>query len=319
MGRLIAAAALIFCLSPQLPLAAEVQYYPVPGGAGPHDVWPAPDGTVWYTAQLQGALGRLDPKTGQIEQIPLGENSAPHGVTVGPDGAAWVTDSGQNAIVRVDPATKAVKRYKLPDGKGYANLNTGVFDHAGVLWFTGQSGIYGRLDPKSGKLEIWDAPKGRGPYGITVTADGSVYYASLAGNHIARIDANTGTATVIEPPTKRQGARRAWADSKGRVWVSEWNSGQVSLYDPKTAQWRSWRAPGKSPSIYAVYVDDRGKVWLTDFDANRILSFDPDTEQFQAFPSDQSGANVRQLAGRPGEVWGAESGNDRLVVVRYAP
>jgi virginiamycin B lyase len=28
-----------------------------------------------------------------------------------------------------------------------------------------------------------------------------------------------------------------------------------------------------------------------------------------------SPANVRQLLGRPGEVWGAESGVDRLVVV----
>ena len=27
-------------------------------------------------------------------------------------------------------------------------------------------------------------------------------------------------------------------------------------------------------------------------------------------------ANVRQLLGRPGEVWGAESGVDKLVVVR---
>ncbi len=44
--------------------AETVQYFPVPEGAGPHDVAPAPDGTVWYTAQGQGALGRLDPKSG---------------------------------------------------------------------------------------------------------------------------------------------------------------------------------------------------------------------------------------------------------------
>ena len=32
----------------------------------------------------------------------------------------------------------------------------------------------------------------------------------------------------------------------------------------------------------------------------------------------QDQANVRQMAGRQGEAWGAESGTDRLVVVRYA-
>ena len=61
---------------------------PVPEGAHPHAVAPAPDGTVWYTAQNQGALGILDPRTGAVRQVPLGEGSAPHGVIAGPDGAA---------------------------------------------------------------------------------------------------------------------------------------------------------------------------------------------------------------------------------------
>ena len=91
--------------------AAEptTQVFPVPEGAGPHDVAPAPDGTVWYTAQGQGALGILDPKTGATRQVPLGDSSAPHGVIAGPDGAAWITDGGLNAIVRYDPADGTVK------------------------------------------------------------------------------------------------------------------------------------------------------------------------------------------------------------------
>jgi virginiamycin B lyase len=46
------------------------------------------------------------------------------------------------------------------------------------------------------------------------------------------------------------------------------------------------------------------------------VRFDPKSESFASFPSDRKGANVRQLAGRPGEVWGGESGTARLVVVR---
>jgi virginiamycin B lyase len=169
--------------------AETVQYFPVPEGAGPHDVAPAPDGTVWYTAQGQGALGRLDPKSGEIKQIPLGDGSAPHGVIVGPDGAAWVTDGGLNAIVRVDPGSLEVKTYPLPDADDYANLNTAAFGKDGILWFTGQNGLYGSLDPATGKMAVHEDPEGRGPYGITATPDGTLYYASLAGSHIARIDA----------------------------------------------------------------------------------------------------------------------------------
>ena len=70
------------------PAAPTIQEYDVPPGSHPHDVAPAPDGTVWYTAQTAGALGRLDPKTGKTHHIALGSGSAPHGVIVGPDGAA---------------------------------------------------------------------------------------------------------------------------------------------------------------------------------------------------------------------------------------
>jgi virginiamycin B lyase len=300
--------------------ALEIKEYPVPKGAHPHDVAPAADGGVWYTAQHQAALGHLDPagnnRGGKTRHIPLGKDSAPHGVIVGPDGAPWVTDSGLNAIVRVDPKTDKVTVFPLPKGTPNVNLNTATFDNAGILWFTGQAGYYGRLDPKTGKTEVHEAPRGRGPYGICTAPDGSVYYASLAGSHIARIDTHTGKATVIEPPTPGQGARRVWADSKNRIWVSEWLSGQVSMYDPKTNKWREWKAPGDSPQVYAVYVDNKDIVWLSDFGANAMLRFDPKTEQFTVLKSSSRNASVRQILGRPGEVWWPESGADRLAVIR---
>ena len=183
------------------------------------------------------------------------------------------------------------------------------------FWFTGQNGIYGRYDPASGDMRVWEAPRGRGPYGITTTPRGDVYYASLAGNHIARIDLDSGEATPIDPPTEGQGARRVWSDSEGHIWVSEYHAGQVSVYDPATGEWKAWKLPGERPRAYAVYVDDHDDVWLTDFGGNAIVRFDPDTETFTTFPSDRGQANVRQLLGREGEVWGAESGTDRLVVI----
>ena len=60
-----------------------------------------------------------------------------------------------------------------------------------------------------GAGELKQAPRGDGPYGITTTPSGAVYYASLAGSHIARIDTRTGRATVLRPPTAAQGARTA--------------------------------------------------------------------------------------------------------------
>ena len=313
----VALGALASAAHAALAKTAAPVYFEVADGSHPHDVAaaPTPGGPVYFTAQRTGKLGILDAKTGKVEEVPLGQGSAPHGVIVGPDGAPWITDSGQNAIVRVDPKTREVHRWPLPEDAANANLNTATFDQRGRIWFTGQNGFYGRLDPATDDMKVWKAPRGRGPYGITTTPSGEVYYASLAGNHIARIDVETGEATVIEPPTPAQGARRVWSDSRGRIWVSYWNTGQVGMYDPATRAWREWKLPGGKPHAYSVWVDDQDKVWLTEWSANAIVKFDPVTQKFESFPSNRENATVRQMLGRAGEAWGAESGVDRLVMV----
>lgn len=293
-----------------------IEEFPVPSGSHPHDVAPATDGTIWYTAQGSGELGQLDPSTGDTYHIHLGNGSAPHGVIVGPDGAPWITDGGLNAIVRVDPSTKETKIFSLPADNSYANLNTATFDQSGILWFTGQNGIYGRLDPTTGHIKTFSSPKGPGPYGISTTPDGDVYFASLAGSYIARIDLETGNVTVLEPPTPDQGARRVWSDSINRIWVSEWDSGKLGVYDPDTKTWKEWQLPGENPLPYAVYVDEHDKVWISDFASNSFLRFDPMLESFEEFKLPSKDAKVRQILGSPGEVWGAESGTDKLVRVQ---
>lgn len=298
------------------PSEISLQAFSLPAGSRPHDVAPADDGGVWYTAQGSGALGWLDPETGETRHTSLGVGSRPHGVIVGPDGAPWITDGGLNAIVRVDPASQIVDIFPLPQHRSNANLNTATFDDVGVLWFTGQNGVYGRFDPRTLQMDVFDAPRGRGPYGIATSANGDIYFASLAGSYVGRIDRESGEVTVLEPPTRDQGARRVWPDSQGRIWVSEWNAGQVAVYDPTTDHWQEWKLPGPAPRAYAVYVDENDIVWLSDFGANAVVRFDPNSEEFSVFELPDSPGNVRQILGRPGEVWLPESAADRLVVIR---
>jgi virginiamycin B lyase len=315
LGMVLATALVMSIAGGTVHAKMVMQTFPVLAGAGAHDVYPAPDGAVWFTAQSAGKLGRLDPRTGRSDLIALGPGAAPHGVIGGSDDAAWVTEGGQNAIARVDPATHAVKLFPLPKERRNANLNTAVFDRQGVLWFTGQNGIYGRLDPKTGAMAVFDAPRGTGPYGIASTPDGQVFFASLAGSYLGQIDLETGGAIVLEPPVPRQGARRVWSDSHGALWITGWESGDLFRYDSKSKNWARWRLPGNGQP-YAVYVDEADGVWVSDWGANAILRFDPKIEKFEAFPLPDHYANVRQLAGRKGEVWGAESGADKLFVLK---
>ncbi len=296
--------------------AASMQSWPLgtPRRTGIHDVAPAPDGGVWFTAQASGDLGWFDPKSGRTELIPLGSGSSPHGVIQGPDKAAWITDGGQGAIVRVGWPGREIRVFRLPADAPYANLNTATFDHDGDLWFTGQSGVVGRLAVKSGEVRLSEAP--RGPYGICTVPNGDVWWCSLAGSYIARIDRRSGESTIVQPPTARQGARRVWGDSRGHVWVSEWNSGNLSAYDPAKKTWRTHKLPGSTPRAYAVYVDERDKVWVSDFGANAVLQFDPAAERFERFGFPREAASVRQILGRPAEVGLPESGTEHISVIR---
>jgi virginiamycin B lyase len=301
------------------PLAFEPEMttYDVLAGSRPHDVAPAADSGVWYTAQNAGALGYLDPESGETRHIPLGAGSRPHGVIVGPDGDPWITDGGLNAIVRVDAETDEVEVFGLPSDRPDANLNTAAFAGDGRLWFTGQNGVYGRLDPATGEMAVFDAPRGRGPYGITATPDGDIYFASLAGSYVGHIDSATDEVTVLEPPTPGQGARRVWSDSAGRIWISEWDAGQLARYDPSSDTWEEWPLPGENPMAYAVYVDERDAVWVSDFGGDAIWRFDPQNEEFREFPKPGGDGDVRHMLGRDGELWAPESATDTLVVIRY--
>jgi hypothetical protein len=80
--------------------------------------------------------------------------------------------------------------------------------------------------------------------------------------------------------------------------------------------WTRWHLPGDGPQPYAVYVDENDAVWVRDWGRNAILRFDPKTEKFESFPLPDYYASVRQLAGRRGEVWGAESRADKLFMLK---
>src|SRR6185312_11315142 len=73
------------------------------------------EGTLWFTVERAGMVGKLDPKTGEFALRPLvRENALPYGVAIGKDGAPYVAEFGANQIARVDPATMEVREFPLP-------------------------------------------------------------------------------------------------------------------------------------------------------------------------------------------------------------
>ena len=106
-----------------------VQAYALPSGGGvPHDVAVGSDGIVWYTAQRDGKLGRLDPATGKVAEwpSPSGPKSAPYGISAIHD-VLWYSESEAkpNTVVRFDPKTEKFQSWTIPGG-GNIVRNTDV-------------------------------------------------------------------------------------------------------------------------------------------------------------------------------------------------
>jgi len=148
-------------------------------------------------------------------------------VIAGPDGAAWITDSGLNAI--------AARRCQDQRGEAVSaaeGLRERQSQHRDLRQ-GGQALVHGterRLwQRRSGERQgrRLEGTKGLRTYGIATTPRATSGYASLAGDHIARIDTASGAVTVVEPPKPGVGPRRVWSDSKGMLWVSFWHAGEI--------------------------------------------------------------------------------------------
>lgn len=126
---------------------------------------------------------------------------------------------------------------------------------------------------------------------------------------MGKVAVRSGVVSVQESPRGR-----------GRIWVSEWNSGQLSVHDPALGtgsnNWRSWKTPSAEPRVYAVYVDDKDMVWAAEWSGNAMLRFDPGSEKFEVFTLPRPAANIRQILGWPGEVWLPDSGTEFISVIR---
>ena len=143
----------------------------------PHDPAVAPDGALWYTAQLTNKLGRLDPRTGQFKEYPLKTpDSGPHGLVADTDGNIWFTAIFKGYVGKLNPRSGAIAEYRPSGAK--IDPHTPVFDQRGILWFTTQeSNVIGRLDPQSGEIKLARVPTPHAvPYGILVAKSGVPYF-----------------------------------------------------------------------------------------------------------------------------------------------
>jgi len=236
----------------------QFRRFPLPNGAGPHNVVQGPDGAMWYTGNRQANLGRLDPATGTITSVamPNGEPGDPHTLVFDATGIGWFTAQQGNVIARFDPQTGVVRLVPvpIPGARPYGI----VVDSRNRPWIaTFGTNAIATIDPETMTLRLFPLPNERArPRRVAVTSNDMVWYVDYSRGFLAQLDPASG-------------AVREWAAP----------SGAASL-------------------PYALAADHLDRLWFVETGPrpNRLVGFDPKTEQFfgvTAIPS--GGGSVRHM------------------------
>jgi virginiamycin B lyase len=282
------------------PVQASIKLWPVPTpGSRPHDPLAAKDGSIWYTGQLSGKLGRLDPNTGAIKEYPLKTpHTGPHGLAEDQDGNIWFTGNHMSLVGKLDPKTGAVTEYKMPDPKA-KDPHTIAIAPNGMVWFTAQqANMVGRIDPKSGEVKLVTSPTPNSrPYGLVINSKGVPIFVEFGSNKIATIDPDTMAIKEYPLPNAASRPRRLALTPDDVVWYADFPRGYLGRLDLATGSHKEWPSPSGPKSEPYGIVFTKGALWYNESGAkpNTIVRFDPKTEQFQSWAIPGGGDIVRNM------------------------
>lgn len=301
------------------PVHVSIKEWVVPSlGSRPHDPLAASDGSLWWTGQFASKLGRLDPATGAMKEYPLKTpGSGPHGLAEDKAGHIWFTGISKNYVGKLDPKTGDVTEYPLPEGA--RGPHTPIFDQKGTLWFTVQSGMVGRLIPKTGEMRVVKSPSANSyPYGIQVSSTGIPWYVDFRGNRVGRVDPATMEIREYTLPDPAARPRRLALTQDDAVWYTDFARGFLGRLDPATGAVREWPSPGGRESQPYGIAAVGSIIWYSESSVrpNTLARFDPATEAFQTWIIPSGGGVVRNMmATANGDLVLACSGVNRVALV----
>src|SRR5258708_7573239 len=189
-----------------------------------------------------------------------------------------------------------------------------------MLLFTVQVGnMVGRLDPKTGKVELKASPrKDARPYGIQINSKGVPFFCEFGTNKLAKIDPKT--MEIMEfPLAKGVLPRRLAIDSNDQVYFTDYRGGNLGRLDPVTGAVNMWPSPGGAgANPYGITITPDGMVWYSESGVtpNTLIRFNPKTEEFARANIPSGGGTVRNMAATSdGRIYLACSGANKGGVV----
>ena len=196
-------------------------------------------------------------------------------------------------MARINSYTGEIEaKVDIPNFPLYASYSPygAAVDPDGNIWTSAVANRAAiRIDAKTLEVKRWDSPDADAHYGITIAADGRVWFANYGGHGghggVSFFDPKTELWKVI-PGTTGNLWRSVAVDDQNRVWVSN-NGGpfgcgllQIDGDDETITNFHTFSQCG---TPVGVGLDSKGKVWMIDYNG-WTWQMDPDTFEKKLLP-----------------------------------
>ena len=319
--REIAAATALMLLAGQAcgadPAPAKTQLFQLPEGARVHDVAPAPDGKIWYTAQRQGALGILDPED---RRDPAGAARRGIGAARRDPGAGRRGLDHRRRLERDRPLRSEDREDQRLEASGGHRLRQSQHRRLRRRRHPLVHRPERHLRPARSEDRRDGGLQGsRRPRPLWHRRD-----ARRARSIMSRSPAAISPGSIARPARRRSSSRRPRTRARaGSGPTARATSGSPNGTAAISAATRPPPAPGRAGSCPATSPRPMPSMSTSATSSGSAISAPTrpwpsirDRAMDELSRAAAEGANVRQILGRPGEVYLPESGTDRIMVVR---
>jgi virginiamycin B lyase len=190
---------------------------------------------IWITQDSQNKIRVFDTKTHTFEEPPIEvtSGSRPYDIIAGPKGNMWFTEYGYGhaAIGEITPDRQVKEHPVFKDDNDVYDKNAAPFNLTigpdGFIWFTayGPNSI-GRMDPNNYSTTKVGIPTPDSySHGITIAADGNLYFAETYGDKIGCI--RPGGVVTEYAPTAGSNPLFVTSGPDRNIWFSESNANQI--------------------------------------------------------------------------------------------
>ncbi len=198
---------------------------------------------IWFTGNVGGFIGKLDPKTGLTTEYRLPDAKAkdPHTLVFDHGGTLWFTVQQANMVGRLDPKTGDVKLVSSPTPR--SRPYGMAVDSKNVVYFVefGANKI-ATIDGKMAVHEYTLPDAAARQRRIAISPDDVIWYTDFARGFLGRLDPKSGKVSEWPTPSGPKSQPYGIVFAKGALWYNESNAkpNTIVRFDPKTEKFQSW-------------------------------------------------------------------------------